>query len=143
MRERLDKYKAGLTTEQIHDMAVSAGRKSVQARKAKKEREHTISAAMRELLTGGALLPETRDALAARGISDPDGAMAVAAAVFDRAVLTGDPMAARYVAEYTEGKPTDKVEVGGMDGKPIEAIDLTKMTDEQLQMLIAARKKQG
>ena len=69
-----------------------------------------------------------------------EGAMAIAMAMHDRAALVGDPAAARYVAEYTEGKPADKVEIGGMDGKPIEAIDLTKMTDEQLQRLIAARK---
>lgn len=139
MRERLDKYKAGLTTEQLHAQAVEAGRKSAVARKEKKEREHTISAALRELMTEDHLTEEMRERLFQRGIVNPDGAMAVAIAMHDRAALTGDPAAARFVAEYTDGKPADKVQISGLDGKPIEAIDLTKLTDEQLQELIAKR----
>jgi DNA-binding TFAR19-related protein (PDSD5 family) len=139
MRERLDKYKAGLTTEQLHAQAVAAGRKSAVARKEKKEREHTISAALKELMTEDHLTDEMRERLFQRGIVNPDGAMAVAIAMHDRAAMTGDPAAARFVAEYTDGKPADKVQISGLDGKPIEAIDLTKLTDDQLQELIAKR----
>ena len=139
MRERLDKYKAGLTTEQLHAQAVEAGRKSAAARKEKKEREHTISAALKELMTEDHLTDEMRDRLFQRGIVNPDGAMAVAIAMHDRAAMTVDPAAARFVAEYTDGKPADKVQISGLDGKPIEAIDLTKLTDDQLQELIAKR----
>lgn len=139
MRERLDKYKASLTAEQLHDQAVAAGRKSVAARAEKKEREHTISAALRELMTEDHLTDEMRERLLQRGVVNPDGAMAIALAMHDRAALAGDPAAARFVAEYTDGKPADKVQISGMDGRPIEAIDLTKLTDAQLQELIAKR----
>jgi DNA-binding TFAR19-related protein (PDSD5 family) len=139
MRERLDKYKAGLTAEQLHDQAVAAGKKSAEARKDKKEREHTISAALKELMTEDHLTAEMRERLSQRGIVNPDGAMAIALAMHDRAAMTGDPAAARFVAEYTDGKPADKVQISGLDGKPIEAIDLTKLTDDQLQELIAKR----
>jgi hypothetical protein len=139
MRERLDKYKAGLTAEQLHDQAVAAGKKSAEARKDKKEREHTISAALKELMTEDHLTNEMRERLFLRGIVNPDGAMAIALAMHDRAAMTGDPAAARFVAEYTDGKPADKVQISGLDGKPIEAIDLTKLTDDQLQELIAKR----
>lgn len=140
MDDRLEKYREKLTQEERSEQARRAGQRSVEARREKKQREHTISAALRELMTGDYLTDEMRDALAQRGVINPDGAMAIAMAMHDRAAMTGDPAAARFVAEYTDGKPTDKVEIGGLDGKPIEAIDLTKLSDAQLQELIAKRK---
>ena len=65
---------------------------------------------------------------AARGtVADGDGIVAI--------LGTGSNTTA-----YTSGKPTDKVEIGGIDGKPIEAIDLTKLSDDELQKLIAKRR---
>ena len=133
---------SGLSEDEQKQLRSAAGKKSVEARAGKKKREHTISAALRVLMEGNYLTAEHRDALAQRGLDadEIDGAMAVAAAMYDRAAVSADPSAARFVAEYTEGKATEKVEIGGLDGKPIESIDLTKMTDDQLKMLIAKRK---
>jgi DNA-binding TFAR19-related protein (PDSD5 family) len=138
-QSRIEKFMASLTEEEKKEFYRKAGQASVEARAQKKEREHTISAALKELMTEDHLTEEMRERLFRRGVVNPDGAMAVAIAVHDRASLTGDPAAARFVAEYTDGKPADKVQISGLDGKPIEAIDLTKLTDDQLQELIAKR----
>ena len=98
-----------------------------------------ISAALQMLMDGDYLTQEQRDTLIARKVQDINGATAIAMAMYDKAVMTGDTAAARFVAEYTDGKPADKVQISGLDGKPIEAIDLTKLTDAQLQELIAKR----
>jgi hypothetical protein len=140
--DALDRHYAEMSKEEISAQQRIAGQRSAQARKEKKAREHTISAALKVLMEGNYLTDEHRAALVQRGL-DPDeidGAMAVAAAMYDRAAVSADTQAARFVAEYTEGKATEKVEIGGLDGKPIESIDLTKMTDDQLKMLIAKRK---
>ena len=140
--ERLHKYRENISTEERRAQCAEAGRASVAARAEKKKRDHTISAALRVLMEGNYLTAEHRNALAQRGLDadEIDGAMAVAAAMYDRAAISADTAAARFVAEYTEGKPTDKVEIGGIDGKPIEAIDLTKLSDAELQKLIAKRR---
>lgn len=138
-KSRIEKFMATLTEEEKREFYRRAGQASGAARAEKKEREHTISAALRELMTEDHLTDEQREALFQRGVVNPDGAMAIALAMHDRAAMTGDPAAARFVAEYTDGKPADKVQISGLDGKPIEAIDLTKLTDDQLQELIAKR----
>lgn len=140
--EKLQRYRDSVSPEERQRQCAEAGRASVAARAEKKKREHTISAALKVLMEGNYLTDEHRAALVQRGL-DPDeidGAMAVAAAMYDRAAVSADTQAARFVAEYTEGKATEKVEIGGLDGKPIESIDLTRMTDDQLKMLIAKRK---
>lgn len=139
---RIENYMNQMTAEQRSEFCKKAGEKSAEAQKQKKKRDHTISAALRVLMEGNYLTAEHRDALAQRGLDadEIDGAMAVAAAMYDRAAISADTAAARFVAEYTEGKPTDKVEIGGIDGKPIEAIDLTKLSDAELQKLIAKRR---
>ena len=139
---RIENYMETLSDDEQKRLRSEAGRASVAARAEKKKRDHTISAALRVLMEGNYLTAEHRDALAQRGLDadEIDGAMAVAAAMYDRAAISADTAAARFVAEYTEGKPTDKVEIGGIDGKPIEAIDLTKLSDDELQKLIAKRR---
>lgn len=135
----LMEYLKDVSPEQRQAICSAGGKKAQEKAAAKKAERHTISAALQMLMDGDYLTQAQRDALIARNVQDINGATAIALAMYDKAVMTGDSAAARFVAEYTDGKPADKVQISGLDGKPIEAIDLTKLTDAQLQELIAKR----
>ena len=55
---------------------------------------------------------------------------------------TGDIEAARFVRDTVGEKPRDGLELGNLDDRPFESIDLSKLSDEQLKVLAAKRKKQ-
>lgn len=54
---------------------------------------------------------------------------------------TGDIEAARFVRDTVGEKPRDGLELGNLDDRPFESIDLSKLSDEQLKALAAKRKK--
>lgn len=55
----------------------------------------------------------------------------------------GDVEAMRYVRDTIGEKPREGLELGNLDDRPLATIDLSKMSDEQLQAMAAARNSQA
>ena len=122
---------ADLPEEQFKAYSAAGGRASgVSKRKAKNMREAA------QILLSAALVddPATAEALATLGLeADQQGAMLLAAL---RKSQTGDIEAARFVRDTSGQAPAQMVELGGIDGKPIQELNLSELTTEQLQQLL-------
>lgn len=55
----------------------------------------------------------------------------------------GDVEAMRYVRDTIGEKPREGLELGNLDDRPLATIDLSKMSDEQLQAMAAVRNSQA
>jgi hypothetical protein len=51
----------------------------------------------------------------------------------------GDSEAFRLIRDTVGEKPREGLEIGNLDGRPFESLDLKSLSDEQLQALAAAR----
>lgn len=125
-----------LTAEERREIARNAGIASGEARR----RKRTLREAAQVLLSARMAFGTEDDAELLRllGVDDPtnaDGMMLVALQKATR----GDVEAMRFVRDTGGEVPTSKVEVGGIEDKPIEVLDLSALTDAQLQELAAKR----
>ena len=78
---------------------------------------------------------EMAAALEAAGLDkDHQGAMMLAAL---RKSEIGDIEASRFVRDTSGQAPSQQVELGGIEGKPIEVMDLSNLTTEQLNALLS------
>lgn len=113
------------------ELSAKGGRASgVAKRKAKNMREAA------QILLSAALVddPETEQALATLGLeADQQGAMLLAAL---RKSQTGDIEAARFVRDTSGQAPAQMVALGGMDGQPIQTMDLSTLSNDELQKLL-------
>lgn len=120
-----------LPPEQHKAYSAAGGRASgVTKRKAKNMREAA------QILLAAKLMddPETEAALATLGLeADQQGAMLLAAL---RKSQTGDIEAARFVRDTSGQAPAQMVELGGMDGKPLQGVNLAELSNEELQKLL-------
>lgn len=127
--------KFGEIPEEEHRIkAAEGGRKSGEVRRRKKNlREVT-----RALLEASALPdtdPELLAALEAAGLDkDNQGVMMLAAM---RKAEAGDIEASRFVRDTSGQAPSQQVELGGIDGKPIEVMDLSGLSTEELNKLLS------
>ena len=120
--------------EELRDMTRKAGIASGAARRKKK----TMREAAQACLAMGLLDEDPiREELEKRGL-DTNGGQAVLLAQLMRAI-NGDTEAARFVRDTAGEKPRDGLEIGGFDGRPIESIDLSQLSDEQLKALAVSR----
>lgn len=129
-----------LDTERAQELGRLGGIASGVARRKKR----TMKEAAQQILSGSLVFGDdtTKDILALLGIDVPtnaDGIMLVATLKASR----GDIEAARFVRDTGGEVPTSKVEVGGIEDKPIEVLDLSALTDAQLQELAARRLEDG
>ena len=69
---------------------------------------------------------------------DPTVLNAINLAVSGKAAQ-GDVEAARYLRDTVGEKPREGLELGNLDDKPLASLDLSKLTDEQLQIIAARR----
>lgn len=118
--------------EEKHKAIAAAG--GIASGKAKRKAKNMREAA--QILLAAALIddPETEQALATLGLeADQQGAMLLAAL---RKSQTGDIEAARFVRDTSGQAPAQMVELGGIDGKPIQELNLSELTTEQLQQLL-------
>lgn len=125
-----------LTAEERREIARNAGIASGEARR----RKRTLREAAQTLLSARMAFGTEDDAELLRllGVDDPtnaDGMMLVALQKATR----GDVEAMRFVRDTGGEVPTSKVEVGGIEDKPIEVLDLSALSDAQLQELAAKR----
>jgi len=78
--------------------------------------------------------PETEAALQTLGLeADQQGAVLLAAL---RKSQAGDIEAARFVRDTSGQAPAQQVALGGIDGKPIESLNLSELSTEQLNELL-------
>lgn len=121
-------YNATLTPAQRKESAHRAAEASAKARRKYK--------AMRELLKQVLVLdvddPALRDAMEKLGV-EPSRANAIALMTVAKAG-NGDIEAARFVRDTVGEKPTEQYNVG-VAGRPIKSLDLTALTDEELEAL--------
>ena len=84
---------------------------------------------------------ETAELLARLGL-EPDQQSAILLAAIQKA-KRGDIEAARYARDTSGQAPAQQMEIGGMDGKPIETMDLSGMSTEELEKLLAEAEKES
>lgn len=124
----------GMDAEKQRAIATSGGKASgVARRKAKNMREAA------RILLSAALLDDdaTKAALEQMGL-EADQQSAILLAAIDKA-KRGDIEAARYARDTSGQAPAQQVDIGLGDKKPDE-MDLTGLTEEQLQQLLQEAK---
>ena len=125
---------ASLPPEQHKEFSVAGGIASGKARrKAKSMRE-----AARFLLEAPLLDdPATRAALETLGL-EADQQSAILLKAIEQA-RRGDIESARYARDTSGQAPAQQVALGGVDGQPIKTLDLSGLSNEELQQLISAQ----
>ena len=79
-----------------------------------------------------------RQELEDRGFKDYTEASAVLLAQLNRA-RAGDTEAAKFLRDTSGQRPADQVAIGNLDDKPFETLDLTSLSDSDLNRLIELR----
>lgn len=128
----------GTIPEEEHKALSSKGGKaSGEARRKAKNMREAAQVLLSAALTDS---PETQKALEILGLeADQQGALLLAALQKGKA---GDIEAARFVRDTSGQAPSQMVELGGIDGKPIQQVDLSSLTNEQLQELLQKQEKE-
>lgn len=121
------------TPEQLREQTRKAGRASGEARRRRK----TFRESLLTILAMDVDDPAIKEKLEALGL-DPSFQTAIDLAQIRQAVK-GDTDASRFVRDTVGEKPSEALEIGNLDGRPFESLDLKSLSDEQLQALAAAR----
>lgn len=118
----------GLTEEKAREIGRAGGIASGKARRQRRMMRETISALLQSRLDDA----DMAAALEAAGLpADLQGGINLA---IMRKALLGDVEAARYLRDTAGEKPTETFNLGVSD-KPIRALDLTQMSDADLERL--------
>ncbi len=118
--------------EECRAIQSAGGVASVAARRKAKSMREAAQILLSAALTDA---PETQRALETLGLeADQQGAVLLASL---RRAQAGDIEAARFVRDTSGQAPAQMVELGGMDGKPIQELNLSELSDEQLQQLLS------
>ena len=121
------------------ELSARGGRASGEAKRRKKNLREVARALLEAPLLD--CDQDLADALEAAGLDkDHQGAMMLAAL---RKSENGDIEASRFVRDTSGQAPSQQVELGGIDGKPIEVMDLSGLTTDQLNALLAQHQDDG
>lgn len=123
-----------LTPEEERAMRVAGGKRSQEVLRLKR----TQADILRQILALEERDPERRELLISMGL-DGNVADSINIAVTDKA-KAGDVEATRYIRDTIGEKPREGLELGNLDDKPLASVDLSKLSDEQLKAMAAARK---
>ena len=124
VQNRKDDY----TPEERHEWAVKAGRASADKRRRMKAQRDIL----RDLMRTDCADEAVAEALISAGM-EPSIANAINFAVLRRA-QTGDIEAARYVRDTIGEKPTETTALQ-ISNQPVRAMDLTQLSDAELEAL--------
>lgn len=102
-----------------------------------KRRQRTFRESVKAIMKLYTPDPEKRAELEAAGV-DPTVLNAINLAVSGRA-SAGDVEAARYLRDTAGERPRDGLEIGALDDRPLAAVDVSRLTDDQLRALVAQR----
>lgn len=122
-------WHSGLSQEERTELARKAGKASAAARRKYK----TFKEVFGDILTLDTTDDQMRDTLVALGL-EPSNSNAIALAQVIKAVRSGDTEAARFVRDSRGEKPTEALNLG-ITGKPIKSLDLSQLSDEELEAL--------
>ena len=132
----------GLTTrtpEQAYEINAAGGRAAAEARRRRKAMREVARAMLdTELRANDKLKDELED----RGFQDYTEAAAVLLAQLNRA-RAGDTEAAKFLRDTSGQRPADQLAIGNLEDRPFETLDLSSLTDAELQHLLELRRASG
>lgn len=126
-----------MTPEQRHAARVKGGQASAARYRRMKHMQEIARAVLAMRLRGE---DEIREALREGGFKDEDinyAAGVIMSQTFKS--LGGDTRAAEFIRDTAGYKPTDGLLVGNLEDKPFETLNLSSLTDAQLQALAVAK----
>lgn len=132
--DNLVKY-TDMTPEQKKEFHSRGGK----AGTASKRRRKTFAETMRAALSREISVEEGKERLEELGY-DGTWMDLLSQAQFDKAAK-GDTEAFRAIRDTIGEKPRDGLEIGNLDDKPLQTVDLRSLTDDQLRAMIAARQE--
>lgn len=121
------------TTEEARAIGQKGGIASGESRRKRK----TFRESLLTILSMAPDDPEVVEHLKALGL-DPTFQTAIDLAQA-KVAAKGDTDAARFIRDTVGEKPTDQMEIGGLADRPIQTIDMSKLSDDQLRALAAAK----
>lgn len=130
--ENLERARQNSTPEERSEWA----KKGAEKGKAKRD-FHRLARYMME-----AEIPDedaAREELQAHGFTQTDYQAAVFWSQLKKAIYNGDTEAAKYVRDTSGYKPTEAMQIGNLDDKPFETLDLSKLSNEELLAMVAKR----
>ena len=128
MPHNVHEWTMRLTEQERRELASKAGKAS----QAKQRRHRAMREVLKELMTLDTTDERMHDLLTQLGL-EPTHDNAVSLAQILNAVK-GDTESARFVRDTLGEKPTENYNLG-VSGKPIKSLDLSKLTDEELEAL--------
>ena len=126
---------SSLTPEERKDKASRAGKASGEARRLRR----TQADILRQILVLEYTDPERRKLLMQLGLSG-SFADAINLSVLEKAAK-GDVEAARYMRDTIGEKPREDMQVSVLD-KPVEQLNMSELTDEELNAIVAHKVNQ-
>lgn len=128
MGHNINDWMAGLTDEERRELASKAGKAS----QAKQRRHRAMREVLQQLMTLDTTDERMHELLTTLGL-EPTNDNAVSLAQIVNA-CKGETEAARFVRDTMGEKPTEQYNLG-ISGKPIKALDLSKLSDAELEAL--------
>lgn len=128
MPHNVHEWTMRLTEQERKELASKAGKAS----QAKQRRHRAMREVLKELMVLDTTDDRMKDLLTQLDL-EPTNDNAVSLAQIINAAK-GDTEAARFVRDTLGEKPTENYNLG-VSGKPIKALDLSKMSDEELEAL--------
>lgn len=125
----INDWQSALTQEQRTENARRAGLASAESRKKYK----TFRECMQTILSLEVSDEALRAELEKMGL-DPSYSNAISMAAIRKAAAAGDIEAARFTRDTVGEKPTEALNLG-ITGKPVKALDLSQLSDEELEAL--------
>ena len=126
---------AGLTQEELSERGRKAGIASGEARRLRR----TQADILRQILVLDYTDPERRKLLMQLGLTG-SFADAINLSVLEKAAK-GDVEAARYMRDTIGEKPREDMQVSVLD-KPVEQLNMSELTDEELNAIVAHKVNQ-
>lgn len=126
--------------KRAHEKARSP--ESIEKGRITKERNRNFHKLARYMME--AEIPTEEDAaieLKEKGFEGADYQTAVFWGQLKKAIYGLDTEAAKYVRDTAGYKPTESMQIGNLDDKPFTQIDLSKLSNEELLRMVAAREK--
>lgn len=132
--QNLKKY-SEMTPEEKAEFHSKGGQVSGEKKRQRKTFAETLRAALNREVT----VEQGKEKLQALGY-DGTWMDLLSQAQVDKAAR-GDTEAFRAVRDTIGENPRQGIDVTGLDGKPLEGVDLTQLSDDQLRAMIAAREE--
>ena len=121
------------TPEQLREQTRKAGVASGESRR----RKRTIAEVARAILDSPEMDPDTLALLQSIGLDGTKRDTMTLAQIIR--ATKGDPDSFRLIRDTIGEKPREELEIGGLADRPIQTIDMSKLTDDQLRALATAK----